>query len=116
MFVERFHTKPILTLSPSNKTAVIGENVTMRCGFLSDLNALVYWVKQRNISDPNYDVDNQKVHRTMFPNVFKSIFTKARWLIPLRPCVLNTKPRYFNEFVHPALEIYERLKPKLAHE
>lgn len=62
VFVERFHTKPILILSASNTTAVVGKNATMRCEFLSDLNALVYWVKQSNVSDPSYSAENKKVH------------------------------------------------------
>lgn len=65
VFVERYHTKPILTLSPPNTTAVVGKNATMHCGFLSDLNALVYWVKQSNMSDPSYSADNKKVHTTI---------------------------------------------------
>lgn len=59
VFVERYHTKPILTLPASNTTAVVGENATMRCGFLSDLNLWVYWVKS-NVSDP--PPEDKKVH------------------------------------------------------
>lgn len=62
VFVERYHNKPILTLEASNTTAVVGGNATLRCGFLSDLNPYVYWLKG-NMSDPSTTpTEDKKVH------------------------------------------------------
>lgn len=51
VFLERYHSKPIMTESPSNMTVVVGDNATLTCTVLSDLNAMQYWVKSVNTSD-----------------------------------------------------------------
>lgn len=62
VFVERYHNKPILTLEASNTTAVVGGNATMRCGFVSDLNPYVYWLKGNMSDPPTTPAEDKKVH------------------------------------------------------
>ncbi|KAF5290541.1 hypothetical protein FQR65_LT11555 [Abscondita terminalis] len=42
--VELYHTGPILIDRPQNQTVTYGSNVKFSCKFLSDLNAVIYWV------------------------------------------------------------------------
>lgn len=83
VFVERYHAKPILTLPASNTTAVVGKNATMRCTFLSDLNAWVYWVKQSNMSNPSYSADDQKVHIPIVCSCLSYFREKTRCLVSI---------------------------------
>lgn len=69
--LERFHSKPILVHMPENVTAVVGGNATMTCKILSDLNAFITWVKQVNVSDPNY-YDDKQVHVFLVNNNFSN--------------------------------------------
>ncbi|XP_045481773.1 fibroblast growth factor receptor homolog 1-like isoform X3 [Harmonia axyridis] len=48
--VERLNSKPVLIDPLENTTAIVGSNAELKCGFLSDLNDYLQWLKVMNDS------------------------------------------------------------------
>jgi len=43
VFADRKVAPPIIVVGPSNKTVMVGDNVTLECEYLSDVEAFVHW-------------------------------------------------------------------------
>ena len=59
---------PIITESPSNQTAYVGETVKFRCVILSDLQPHIQWVKHYDVNGSYTDV-NGSWYLTPIPTV-----------------------------------------------
>jgi len=59
---------PIITESPRNQTAYVGDSVTFRCTILSDLQPHIQWVKHYAVNGSYTDV-NGSWYLTVLPTV-----------------------------------------------